>query len=90
MIPTGMPAVGGIKPLGASQGSPMPMANPTKKEIVPPKCFGTDYFGKWNTTGMTFESMKIDRPYYQSKCCNCDVFERCYQINHIRIMRIKR
>ncbi len=84
----GLPTAGGLKPLGSTQSS-MPLT-PQKKEIAPPKCFGTDYFGKWNTTGMTFDSMKVDRPDYQSKCCNCPVFERCYQINHIRIMRIKR
>ncbi len=55
-----------------------------------PKCFGTDYFGKWNTTGMTFEAMKIDKPEYQTKCCQCFYYERCYMANYIRIMRIKR
>ena len=55
-----------------------------------PKCFGTDYFGKWNMTGMTFEAMKIDKPEYQTRCAECQLFERCYQVNHIRIMRIKR
>ncbi len=58
--------------------------------VTPPKCFGTDYFGKWNSTGMTFESMKVDRPDYQEKCANCYIFERCYMASHIRILRIKR
>lgn len=60
------------------------------KETTPPKCFGTDYFGKWNATGMTFEAMKIDRPDYQMKCANCPLFEKCYLANHIRLLRIKR
>lgn len=55
-----------------------------------PKCFGTDYFGKWNASGMTWDSMKIDKPDYQQKCCDCPVFERCYMVNYIKIMRIKR
>lgn len=55
-----------------------------------PKCFGTDYFGKWNTTGMTFESMKIDKPDWQQKCADCFYFERCYMANTIRLARIKR
>jgi hypothetical protein len=55
-----------------------------------PKCFGTDYFGKWNMTGMTFEAMKIDRPDYQQKCADCPYFERCATVNDIRIARIKR
>ena len=59
-------------------------------EGSPPKCFGTDYFGKWNMTGMTFESMKIDKPEYQMKCANCPLFERCYLCNHIRMLKIKR
>lgn len=58
--------------------------------IDQPKCFGTDYFGKWNTTGMTYEAMKVDRPDYQRKCANCELLERCYLVNHIRILRIKR
>ena len=62
----------------------------SKTEITPPKCFGTDYYGKWNQTGMTFESMKIDRPDYQQKCANCPLFEKCYMLNHIRLLRIKR
>ena len=60
------------------------------KDITPPKCFGTDYFGKWNMTGMTFDSMRIDHPEYQVKCGNCPFFEKCYLCNHIRLLRIKR
>lgn len=55
-----------------------------------PKCFGTDYFAKWNTTGMTFEAMKIDKPDWQQKCADCPYFERCYMANTIRLARIKR
>jgi hypothetical protein len=55
-----------------------------------PKCFGTDYYGKWATTGMTFESMKIDRPEQQQKCFDCPVHEKCYMVNNIRLLRIKR
>jgi len=55
-----------------------------------PKCFGTDYYGKWNTTGMTYESMKIDRPDQQEKCHDCPSFDRCYHVNVIRLARIKR
>ena len=55
-----------------------------------PKCFGTDYFGKWNMTGMTFDSMKIDNTEYQRRCAYCYYFERCYLCNHIRLLRIKR
>jgi len=55
-----------------------------------PKCFGTDYFAKWNTTGMTYESMKIDKPEYQQKCFACHCFERCYMANYIKLMRIRR
>ena len=87
----GLNSMAGARPAapGAQAGSSV--AQPSAhKEIVPPKCFGTDYFGKWNTTGMTFESMKIDRPDYQSKCCNCQVFNQCYLVNHIRLLRIKR
>lgn len=75
--------------LGNTQTKP---AGPsvTRSEITPPKCFGTDYYGKWNQTGMTFESMKIDRPDYQQKCANCPLFEKCYMLNHIRLLRIKR
>lgn len=61
-----------------------------RQEITPPKCFGTDYFGKWNSTGMTFESMKIDRPDYQMKCANCPLFDRCFMLSQIKIMRIKK
>ncbi|MDN5278689.1 MAG: hypothetical protein PWR01_2654 [Clostridiales bacterium] len=75
--------------LGSAQSKP---TSPTmnRNEITPPKCFGTDYYGKWNQTGMTFESMKIDRPDYQMKCANCPLFEKCYMLNHIRLLRIKR
>ncbi len=75
------------KPGNPAQNQPV---NAKKSDITPPKCFGTDYFGKWNQTGMTFESMKIDRPEYQIKCANCPLFEKCYMANHIRLMRIKR
>lgn len=61
----------------------------TKQEPDLPKCFGTDYFGKWNMTGMTFDSMKIDKPEYQTKCAHCYYFDRCYLCNHIRLLRIK-
>ncbi len=76
-------------------GMPKPVSNtpspaPVRQEQALPKCFGTDYFGKWSTTGMTFEAMKVDRPDYQSKCANCPLMERCYLVNHIRILRIKR
>lgn len=71
-------------------GSPKPGIPGMTKEITPPKCFGTDYFGKWNTTGMTFEIMKVDHPDNQIKCANCPLFEKCYQVNHIRLLRIKR
>ena len=48
-------------------------ANSANKQQPPdlPKCFGTDYFGKWNMTGMTFESMKIDNTEFQRKCAFC-------------------
>jgi len=62
----------------------------SRQEQAVPKCFGTDYFGKWNPSGMTFESMKIDRPDYQTKCATCPLFERCYLCNHVRLLRIKR
>lgn len=79
---------------GMSSLSPKPV-NPTspvsgRQEVTPPKCFGTDYFGKWSTQGMTFESMKLDHPDYQQKCANCSLFERCYMVNTIRLMRIKK
>ncbi|MGM0598634.1 MAG: hypothetical protein ACQETH_02340 [Candidatus Rifleibacteriota bacterium] len=75
--------------LGSSK-TPQKTSAATQQEVTPPKCFGTDYFGKWNQTGMTFESMKIDRPEYQLKCANCPFFERCYMCNHIRLIKIKR
>ncbi len=65
------------------------MSLPTVPQSMP-KCFGTDYYGKWATSGMTFESMKIDRPDQQQKCCECPLHERCYMVNTIRIARIKR
>jgi len=73
------------KPAGAASAPA-----PARQEQAIPKCFGTDYYGKWNTSGMTFEAMKIDRPDYQSKCATCPLFERCYLVNHIRLLRIKR
>jgi len=75
------------KPAAQQPASP---AGLNRQEITPPKCFGTDYYGKWNSTGMTFESMKIDRPDYQAKCANCPLFEKCYMLNHIRLLRIKK
>lgn len=66
------------------------MNNPATPTGPLPKCFGTDYFGKWNTTGMTFESMKIDKPEQQSKCAECHYFERCGYVNELRLLRIKR
>ena len=75
--------------LGSAVSKPASPIN-TRSEVTPPKCFGTDYFGKWNQTGMTWESMKIDRPDYQLKCGNCPFFEHCYYLNHIRLLRIKR
>jgi hypothetical protein len=60
------------------------------QESALPKCFGTDYFAKWNTSGMTYESMKIDKPDQQAKCAACQLFERCYMVNYIKIQRIKR
>ncbi|MBF0407977.1 MAG: hypothetical protein HQM10_11520 [Candidatus Riflebacteria bacterium] len=62
----------------------------TNAGITVPKCFGTDYFAKWNTTGMTYESMKIDKPEQQQKCAMCPLFERCGIVNEIKIARIKR
>ncbi len=76
--------------LGTMGSQPAQGLSNTNNEKTPPKCFGTDYFGKWNMTGMTFESMKIDKPDYQSKCANCYLFEKCYLANHIRLLRIKR
>ncbi|NLM16982.1 MAG: hypothetical protein GX221_04625 [Candidatus Riflebacteria bacterium] len=55
-----------------------------------PKCFGTDYFGKWNTIGMTYEGMRIDRPEWQEKCGGCEYFDKCFSCNLIRLMRIKK
>lgn len=79
---------------GINQGPTKPSTTPSpiagRQEVTPPKCFGTDYFGKWNMTGMTFEAMKIDRPDYQTKCANCSFYERCYLANHIRLLRIKK
>lgn len=69
--------------------APAPMPG-NRQEVTPPKCFGTDYYGKWNSTGMTFDSMKIDRPDYQTKCANCNLFERCFMLNQIKLMRIKK
>jgi hypothetical protein len=83
--PPGSLTPGTSKPAG-TPSSPAPV----RQDQALPKCFGTDYFGKWNTSGMTFESMKIDRPEYQSKCATCPLFERCYLVNHIRLLRIKR
>ncbi|HNW33833.1 MAG TPA: hypothetical protein PKM25_02805 [Candidatus Ozemobacteraceae bacterium] len=65
------------------------MANPTASVSLP-KCFGTDYFGKWNASGMTFDSMKIDKPDQQQKCCDCPLFERCFMVNQIKLSRIHR
>jgi hypothetical protein len=86
------PAAPGITPAAAprvGQGAAQGAAPAAGTEIEPPKCFGTDYFGKWNATGMTFESMKIDRPEQQTTCANCSLFGRCYQLSHIRLLRIK-
>ena len=76
--------VGQASAQAQAQAAPAPV-----KQVELPKCFGTDYFGKWNMTGMTFESMKIDKPEYQRKCAACSFFERCYLCNHIRLLRIK-
>ena len=65
------------------------MTTPTASMAMP-KCFGTDYFGKWNATGMTYEAMKIDKPEWQQKCCECPLFERCATLNKIKIARIHR
>lgn len=78
------PGLSGSIP-GNQPQKPLTVSN----EITPPKCFGTDYFGKWNASGMTYESMKIDRPEYQTKCANCPLFSKCYELNHIRILKIK-
>lgn len=74
----------------AAPTAPAASAASMKKPPELPKCFGTDYFGKWNMTGMTFESMKIDNTEYQRRCAFCSFFERCYFCNHIRLLRIKR
>ena len=76
----------------ATSNTQAPAAIQTNKNQPPelPKCFGTDYFGKWNMTGMTFESMKIDNTEYQRRCAFCPFFDRCYFCNHIRLLRIKR
>ena len=85
------------KPIVGAGARPTTPATPTSsstanKQQPPdlPKCFGTDYFGKWNMTGMTFDSMKIDNTEYQRRCAFCSFFERCYFCNHIRLLRIKR
>lgn len=79
----GMGGMGAARPAATATSA----VTPGKTEL--PKCFGTDYFGKWNMMGMTFDSMKIDKPEYQSKCAFCSFFERCYLCNHIRLLRIK-
>ena len=86
------PIVGpGMKPATPTAPvSPVASSAAVKKPVELPKCFGTDYFGKWNMTGMTFESMKIDNTEYQRRCAYCYYFERCYLCNHIRLLRIKR
>ena len=73
----------------ANAATPNAPASVAKQQELP-KCFGTDYFGKWNMTGMTFESMKIDNTEFQRKCAFCPFFDRCYLCNHIRLLRIKR
>lgn len=83
--PPGSMATGTIKPTSNPTTAPS-----ARQEQAVPKCFGTDYFGKWAMSGMTFEAMKIDRPDYQTKCATCPLFERCYLTNHIRILRIHR
>ncbi len=75
---------------GNNQAPASPAPSSMKKPPELPKCFGTDYFGKWNMTGMTFDSMKIDNTEYQRRCAFCSFFERCYFCNHIRLLRIKR
>ena len=86
------PIVGpGMKPAApTAQPASSAVASATKKPVELPKCFGTDYFGKWNMTGMTFDSMKIDNTEFQRKCAFCSFFDRCYLCNHIRLLRIKR
>ena len=68
----------------------LPPAQTVMNSSKLPKCFGTDYFGKWNMSGMTFEAMKIDKPDYQAKCAECPFFERCMGVNQVRIQRIKK
>lgn len=85
VTPPGPTMPGAPKPAGAASAPA-----PVRQDQAIPKCFGTDYFGKWNTSGMTFESMKIDRADYQAKCATCPLFERCYAVNDIRLQRIKR
>ena len=82
------PTIGsGLRQANAAAPS-VPAAAKQQQEL--PKCFGTDYFGKWNMTGMTFDSMKIDNTEFQRKCAFCPFFDRCYLCNHIRLLRIKR
>ena len=77
------PMVGsGVRPATPSVTS---SSSAVKQPPELPKCFGTDYFGKWNMTGM-----KIDNTEYQRRCAFCHFFERCYFCNHIRLLRIKR
>ncbi len=84
------PGVGSsLKPTSSVVSNPGSANILGKPQSELPKCFGTDYFGKWNMMGMTFESMKIDKPEYQSRCAYCKFFERCYYCNHIRLLRIK-
>ncbi len=85
------PIVGpGMKPAVPTTPASPAASAAVKKPAELPKCFGTDYFGKWNMTGMTFDSMKIDNTEFQRKCAFCTFFERCYFCNHIRLLRIKR
>ncbi len=79
----------GLTPSGTKPTTPTSPGS-ARQEVTPPKCFGTDYFGKWNASGMTFDSMKIDHLDYQQKCANCYLFEQCYRVNHIRLLRIKK
>lgn len=83
-----MSLVASNNPLSATGAAPVTKLSKAPQEL--PKCFGTDYFGKWTMSGMTFESMRIDRPEWQSKCAYCSFFERCYHLNHIRLLRIKK
>ena len=80
----------GLRPSAPNNAAAAGSSPIKKQEAELPKCFGTDYFGKWNMTGMTFESMKIDNTDYQRRCAFCSFFERCYFCNHIRLLRIKR